>query len=44
MAAVRPGTWLVSVALGEPNGTAAVMSGVLGATYIAAAAFLARRS
>jgi hypothetical protein len=36
--------WLVSVTAGSQNTTAAARSGGFGAAYIAAAAFLARRS
>jgi hypothetical protein len=39
-----PMIWLVSVAAGSQNTTAAACSGGFGAAYIAAAAFLARRS
>jgi TRAP-type C4-dicarboxylate transport system permease large subunit len=44
MAFVLPVIWLVSVAAGSQNTTAAACSGGFGAAYIAAAAFLARRS
>ena len=43
-ALVLPVIWLVSVASGSENGTAAACSAVFGVAYIAAAVFLARRS
>ncbi len=40
---VLPGWWLVTVALGDPNETLALVSGLFGLTFIGSVALLARR-